>query len=286
MITLQHQLQELYLLECSLLPGEQLSIDPSADDRERWQELLTLYTNDSVTHLSQPPHSLAPVRFQVTLERARTWFIVELPSDYGGSPNGTEPSRPVVSVKGENIGRSEQERWQAIIKDKMADLQDSEYPVYELIAAHLLPLLHGELDASSASPTISSPPSPSVPVTHNLHYHALLTSHHLKAPSKRRSLQQWAGELSLIGFAKVGHPGVIYCEGMQAQVEEFVTNVKALQWLALRVRFIEPLPEACQNTVGQAESKNCANDRQEVAPRKQWVEFEKWRWALAVQARV
>lgn len=114
-----------------------------------------------------------------------------------------------------------------------------------------------------------------MPVTHNLHYHALLTSHHLKAPSKRRSLQQWAGELSLIGFAKVGHPGVIYCEGMQAQVEEFVTNVKALQWLALRVRFIEPLPEACQNTVGQAESKNCANDRQEVAPRKQWVEFEK-----------
>ena len=53
-------------------------------------------------------------------------------------------------------------------------------------------------------------------------YHALFTSHHLISPIKRRSLQQWSASLSLTGFAKVGHPGVIYCEGARAQVEEFV----------------------------------------------------------------
>jgi hypothetical protein len=47
--------------------------------------------------------------------------------------------------------------------------------------------------------------------------------------------------LSISGFAKVGYPGIIYAEGVQSNVEEFVANVKAMQWLALRVRFIEPV---------------------------------------------
>jgi len=95
-------------------------------------------------------------------------------------------------------------------------------------------------------------------------YHALLTSHHLISPNKRRSLQQWSSTHSLTGFAKVGHPGVIYCEGAQAQVEEFVANVKAMQWLALRVRFVEPVPhEGIQDASG--------NNRE----RRNWVEFEK-----------
>lgn len=72
-------------------------------------------------------------------------------------------------------------------------------------------------------------------------YHVLFTSHHLVSPTKRRNLQKWASELSLHGFAKVGHPGCIYAEGLQADVEEFVAYVKAMQWLALRMRFCEPL---------------------------------------------
>lgn len=99
-----------------------------------------------------------------------------------------------------------------------------------------------------------------------MRYHALLTSHHLISPNKRRSLHQWSNELSLTGFAKVGHPGVIYCEGEQAHVEEFVANVKAMQWLALRVRFIEPLAEA-----GKLEDhgKSISDER------RHWSEFEK-----------
>lgn len=44
------------------------------------------------------------------------------------------------------------------------------------------------------------------------------------------------------GFAKVGHPGVICVCGARGDVEEFVGNVKAMQWRALRVRFVEALP--------------------------------------------
>jgi hypothetical protein len=74
-------------------------------------------------------------------------------------------------------------------------------------------------------------------------HHALLTSHHLLSSTKRRLLAQWSAAHGLAGFAKLGHPGVIYACGASAPaVRTFVAQVKALRWLALRVRFVEPLP--------------------------------------------
>lgn len=53
---------------------------------------------------------------------------------------------------------------------------------------------------------------------------------------------------------------MIYAYGEQANVEKFVGNVKAMQWLALRVRFMEPI-----------------NDREvdRTVAEKRWVEFQK-----------
>ncbi|KIK48554.1 hypothetical protein CY34DRAFT_798057 [Suillus luteus UH-Slu-Lm8-n1] len=65
--------------------------------------------------------------------------------------------------------------------------------------------------------------------------------HHLVSPTKRRSLQRWFSKLLMSGFAKVGHPGVIYAQGSQESIQEFVANVKSMQWLALTVRFVEPI---------------------------------------------
>ena len=88
-------------------------------------------------------------------------------------------------------------------------------------------------------------------------YHALLTSHHLVSPTKRRLMQKWSSELNISGFTKVGHPGLIYAEGDKENVDEFVRKVRAMQWLALRVRFIEPIePYQCD-------------------PGHRWIEVEK-----------
>jgi hypothetical protein len=120
------------------------------------------------------------------------------------------------------------------------------YPIYELFTGHLLPLLkellaQGPAHPDPASETDSNQDSGSGSGSGE-RYHVLFTSHHLKAPSKRRSLAAWSAEHSLAGFAKLGHPGVIYASGPQAGIERFVRDVKAMQWLALRVRFVEPLP--------------------------------------------
>lgn len=74
-------------------------------------------------------------------------------------------------------------------------------------------------------------------------FHVLFTSHHIISTKKRKSLQQWTASLKLSGFAKIGYPGVIYTQGTQENLEEFVANVKAMQWLALKVRFLDQLPD-------------------------------------------
>ncbi|KAJ4490056.1 hypothetical protein J3R30DRAFT_3418468 [Lentinula aciculospora] len=93
-------------------------------------------------------------------------------------------------------------------------------------------------------------------------FHALFTSHHLVSATKRRNLQQWSSALSLSGFAKVGYPGIIYAEGTQESVREYVDNVRAMQWLALRLRFIEPVPK----DAGLVKSS---------PSRRRWSEFQK-----------
>ena len=137
------------------------------------------------------------------------------------------------------------------------------FPIFELVSIHLLPLLHQEAaDSINDIATQTSVPNSSTvgPVSR---YHALLSSHHLISPNKRRPLQRWSSELSLIGFAKVGYPGVIYCEGEKGNVEEFVGKVKAMQWLALRVRFVDGLSEnEPLETTGEGQGRH-------------WIELEK-----------
>lgn len=129
--------------------------------------------------------------------------------------------------------------------------------IYELISTYLLPLLHAEA-ARTAVPHLDSAGTSSSAVSSLGRYHALLTSHHLISPTKRRNMKLWSSQLDITGFAKVGYPGVIYAEGGKDSIEDFVSRVKAMQWLALRVRFVESAP-----------------DTRQVDGAGRWVEFEK-----------
>ncbi|KDQ62892.1 hypothetical protein JAAARDRAFT_146677 [Jaapia argillacea MUCL 33604] len=231
------QLEELNILKCSLFPDELFSFTLSEEETSKWNGLVEHYANTSDLDGLRWPQSIA--RFQVVLTGSPVWFEVEFPRNY---PGGDTP--PSISVKVGEVGRDEQERWQGIVKESIAEFVEhvTDYPTYNLICQILLPLVRQRSetfsDDSSSPPEADSLPDISPPP---VHYHALFSSHHLKSPQKRRSLQQWSNDLSLTGFAKVGYPGVIYCEGTRENVEEFVDNVKAMQWLALRLRFVEPL---------------------------------------------
>ncbi|KAJ7747205.1 hypothetical protein B0H14DRAFT_2984908 [Mycena olivaceomarginata] len=243
-------LEELQLIQFTLLPDEVLTF--LGDEGSVWSQLLHDYCNDASVGEDETfswPSALPHI--QVKPHLSNIWFEVEFSS----------PPNSVPSVS--------QERWQNIIRERMDDIATSEVPVYELLCLHLLPLLHDEM---AAAPAEESPPVAvdSDASGAHLKFHALFTSHHLISPKKRRSLQQWSGSLAVTGFAKVGYPGVIYAQGEQGSVEEFVENVKAMQWLALRLRFLESLPVS---ESGQAGAQG-------------WTEFEKVGEAVEAMRRL
>ncbi|KAJ7726385.1 hypothetical protein B0H16DRAFT_1383959 [Mycena metata] len=251
MNTAQH-LEELQLIHFTLLPEEILTF--LDDEGAIWTQLLQDYADGASAENS--PQPIAPPHIQIKPQHSKIWFELQF--------SGPEDPTPSVSVKGENLTRSEQERWQNLVLEKMEEIGTSDFPAYQLLCLHLLPLLH---DESPVVPTLEEHPVDPV-VESGARFHALFTSHHLISPKKRRSLQQWSNSLSVTGFAKVGYPGVIYVQGVESSVEEFVANVKAMQWLALRLRFLEPLP---------------AKDGGEA---RGWTEFEKVGEAVETMRRL
>lgn len=111
-MALTRQLEEIHLLQCSLLPGELLTF---LDDVEAWSSLLAAYPDTTNTP------SISEARFEVKLNNAHLWFEVRLPHLYPGG------AQPLVSVKGETIARDEQRRWQVTVGDKIQELDGCEY---------------------------------------------------------------------------------------------------------------------------------------------------------------
>lgn len=150
------------------------------------------------------------------------------------------------------------------------------YPTYELVTSHLLPLLHEEHDDISSESKASAAMQGTKSISNASaqdRWHALLTSHHLVSPTKRCNMSQWASSLHLNGFAKLGYPGVIYIEGSREAVEEFVGDVRAMQWKALKLRFMECLPQSTSKQHDpDSEKQSSVGDIKSVMS---WKEFEK-----------
>ncbi|KAJ7696721.1 hypothetical protein B0H17DRAFT_929133, partial [Mycena rosella] len=235
------RLEELQLIQFTLLPEEVLTfLDEELQDPPVWSRLLRDYAEGTLdSNSSFPP---TPPHIHIKPQHSTIWLEVLFPT-----PDNPTPS---VSVKGENVSRGEQDRWQDVVREKLDEIAASDFPVYQLLCLHLLPLLHEQTQMPAA-------PADEPPDVPGARFHALFTSHHLVSPKKRRALQQWSGALGVAGFAKVGHPGVIYVQGAQPSVEEFVANVKGMQWLALRLRFVELL-----SGEGEAQAQG-------------WAEYEK-----------
>ncbi|THV02296.1 hypothetical protein K435DRAFT_775649, partial [Dendrothele bispora CBS 962.96] len=275
---LEKQLEELQLIKFSLLPGEILLF---LDHCKVWDDLLETYSsrNENLEEV------LPQVTFQVSLESWNVWFEITFPKTYAGFNNLDDAGRgrSNVSIKGEDITRAEQEEWANLVKEKLTEIGETEYPFYQLLSLHLLPLLHEKAESTDSTASPEDDLSPDLQVDDNVYqshrshpdssttsqsqkYHALFVSHHLVSPKKRRSLQGWSSSLHIFGFAKLGYPGVIYVQGAKEDVEEFVENVKGMQWLALRLRFLEALVD---------ETKKKGTGVKEEGRLEGWKEFQK-----------
>jgi hypothetical protein len=64
----------------------------------------------------------------------------------------------------------------------------------------------------------------------------LIYSHHIINPGKRKVIKEWASELELGGYTKIGWPGIIIVEGSEDGCQEYVRRLQHLRWQYLSVR--------------------------------------------------
>lgn len=116
---LSRQLEEIQLIQCSLLPTELFSFILQSDNDDEWSALLQEHSSGE-TRIAKRPSS--PCRFRVKIYNVPLYFELELPIDY---PHTV----PLVFVRGDTIQRQLQEQWQRIVADKLSELlqEDTEY---------------------------------------------------------------------------------------------------------------------------------------------------------------
>lgn len=119
MSNLLKQLEELHIIQCSLLPGEELSLVLPPDERQQWENAILSFRESSKAPPSvQPPSSTC--RFQIIVANAPARVEIEFPIDYPGGGFAD------TYVRGDELNRSGQEELQRVIKDAQVDLQGAD----------------------------------------------------------------------------------------------------------------------------------------------------------------
>ena len=116
----KQQLEELHLIQCSLLPTEHIVWLDSGDELS-WVQAIENYSEDPFATLL-PPESSAS--FTLRVEGSKIWFEIAL-----AAVNDLGISKPSVSVKGEDITRDDQERWQMVVVQGFEEISDSEWVI-------------------------------------------------------------------------------------------------------------------------------------------------------------
>lgn len=122
MIPLSQQLEELILIRCSLLPGEQFNfLDPisCSPDNEaiRWESLAA----EGIVTAVDDMDSLSPARFQVAVDGASVSFEI----DYQGYDGECMTVNDCISINGDNLSRAAQENWREIIREKLKGVAEA-----------------------------------------------------------------------------------------------------------------------------------------------------------------
>ncbi|CAC9888662.1 DUF1115-domain-containing protein [Aureobasidium pullulans] len=196
--------------------------------------LTTMYPSEFSWRSNPPPDLETPTittdpNFTLTIHPSYALEFT-LPDTY---PDTQKPH--VYLSCGGDVDTSTRKRARA----KLAEIVEEQEPGMEMLDlivtlfTEYLPELT-EVDASTADHSQES--------GQGQHQHAskikrvVIWSHHLLATSKRKDIQAWSKELSLSGYSRPGHPGSIFVEGDEDQVDEFIRRLKQLRWQALQVR--------------------------------------------------
>jgi len=195
--------EQLELIRSSLLPTEKLIL--SSDETPTTLLTFEIISKESTysIHVVEQEHSNEDAN---TLRRFR------------------------FQIRSTEMNRDEALGWETwveeVVRDHGEEAEQGGYPLSTLITEHFLPLLQSL--ATREEPKVDAKPKGEGDATLRTNYrpgHILFSSHHLLAPSKRKNLVSLSSQLGLVGFGKVGYPGIIFAEGDVQDLEEFSREV-------------------------------------------------------------
>jgi len=195
--------EQLELIRSSLLPTEKLIL--SSDETPTTLLTFEIISKESTysIHVVEQEHSNEDAN---TLRRFR------------------------FQIRSTEMNRDEALGWETwveeVVRDHGEEAEQGGYPLSTLITEHFLPLLQSL--TTREEPKVDAKPKGEGDATQRRNYrpgHILFSSHHLLAPSKRKNLVSLSSQLGLVGFGKVGYPGIIFAEGDVEDLEEFSREV-------------------------------------------------------------
>jgi hypothetical protein len=202
--------EQLELIRSSLLPTEKLIL--SSDETPTTLLTFEIISKESTysIHVVEQEHSDEDAN---TLRRFR------------------------FQIRSTEMNRDEALGWETwveeVVRDHGKEAEQGGYPLSTLITEHFLPLLQSL--TTREEPKVDAKAKGEGGATQRTNYrpgHILFSSHHLLAPSKRKNLVSLSSQLGLVGFGKVGYPGIIFAEGDVEDLEEFSREVCLIPQLA------------------------------------------------------
>ncbi|KAE9033535.1 hypothetical protein PR003_g8707 [Phytophthora rubi] len=221
--------QQLDELECmlSMFPDDQeLKIDKHA------KAALETYVS------KQDGVARPECRIQYTLFYKELAFGREVPALKLICPSGyPEVASMEFEVQCPQLSRPQMEK----LNTELVELATASVATQEVVGLQLYQQMHDFLSEVKANECVHDHPDEEVGTQLTVSMPTVLGRraiyfHHIIASNKRRVVKEWALELQLCGFSKIGWPGVVIVEGAEANVQEYVRRLQHFRWKQITVR--------------------------------------------------
>ncbi|KAG6977697.1 hypothetical protein JG688_00000064 [Phytophthora aleatoria] len=243
----QQQLEELECMLSMFPDDEELKIDAAA--KAALEDFVTEGNGTDKT-----PRFDCQIHY--TLHYKDLAFGREVPSLTLTCPPGYPEAEPMLfEVKCPQLSRAEMER----LNTELVKLTNAACAGREVVGLQQYQLMQEFLTQVQASATVEELQSKaaivpaeetSTPLTLG---RRAIYFHHIIASNKRRVVKEWASELQLGGFSKIGWPGVVIVEGPEPNVQEYVRRLQHLRWKQITVRG-EQTEELTEGSSGDIDS--------------------------------
>lgn len=153
---------------------------------------------------------------------------VKLPKSY--------PSieRPELSIIADEMSRAELTNAKNAMNDFVSTLALDEQILLEIVM-WLQHNLVTFIDKDSKKDSLSDTTKEVKPENNTL-ISLWLYMHHIYSKHKRKDIQNWSHDYDLTGFSLPGKPGVVYIEGLEANVDAYFDRLKSLPWKSIKCR--------------------------------------------------